>query len=258
MFCLNLNCLSQNLGGMWKGGTEKNLFIANPLSIRLELTETDNNIFTGVLHLAYKKQRFEHIKISGVYSNIDSSFKIVEDSLISYKKDVFDEICLGKANLKLFKTDTSLILEGTWKDKKGGIFKCPNIKISYEKLDLEVEAPLTRIPDVQKVIDLSKSEADSVKIDLYDNGAIDGDSITLFINELLVVENLKLKQTAHTIFINLNKSKEINKLILTAVNLGEIPPNTAYIVITTKSNVYRLNLTSTLLKDGVVEFQFVD
>lgn len=249
---------SQTLNGVWKGWSEKKFSVASPTSIKLEVSKINDSTFSGVLHISYKKKLYEHIKISAKFNEKDSTFYLSEDSLISYKKHLTDEICLGKSALKLTKTDSSSLLTGIWKDKKRGLFKCPNIKMSYEQLNKTNLVKENREPDIQRVIDLSRALSDSIKIEIFDNGVVDGDSISLFLNEKLICKNIRLKETPFTTFISLSPNIEFNKLLLRAENLGEIPPNTAYMIVTTKKETYRIYLTSTLNKNGIIEFQFTD
>jgi hypothetical protein len=251
------NLPAQNLNGVWKGWSEKKIIVAHPQTIQLELEEYNDSMFIGVLHLIYKQKLYEHIKVIAYLNKIDSTLTIIEDSLISYKKFISDEICLGKSKLKISPTDSSILLSGIWKDKKKGLFKCPDLKLTYEKMN-NIQIPNKRINDVQKVIDISKDIADSIKVEIFDSGVVDGDSISLYLNEKLIVQNLKLRETPYTVYINLDKEIEFNKLSLVAINLGNIPPNTGYLIITTKEKIYRINLSSTLLKTGIVEFQFTD
>lgn len=256
----NKNLYSQNLEGIWTGKSEKHLLMSNPKSINLELHKHNDSSYIGVLHTVYKNKYYEHIKITAKYKSSDSTLLIVEDSAIDFRKSYLEEVCLGKSILKIFETDTSIIMQGVWKDKQKGILKCPSLKIKYEKITKKIEIPKIeqRLKNVFKVIDISKTICDSIKLEIYDNGEIDGDSISLFLNENLIVKNLRLSNKPYITYLNLDKKIVLNNLTFRAINLGEIPPNTGYMIITTKINVYRIYLYSTLTKDGVVEFQIID
>lgn len=255
------NLYSQDLSGTWTGTSEKKITISNPKSINLELIQSKDSLYSGVIHNEYKRAEFEHIKISGVFHSFDSSFTLTEDSVLSFKKSIFEEICLGKATLHLEKTDSSLLMKGIWKDKKTGIFKCPSLKIVYEKkLEKLISAPagFERETDVQQVINISQDEKDSIKIELYDSGEIDGDSVSVLLNDIEIEKNIRLLASAHTLTISLNPKIKINKLSLYAQNLGSIPPNTAYMIVTTKKHKYEMHLSSSLQRNAVLEFQFID
>lgn len=252
------NC--QNLNGNWIGWSEKKITVGTPQSIKLELEQLTDTTFTGVLHLQYTKGKFEHTKISGFLNKKDSSFSLIEDSLISYNLGFFESVCLGKTKLKTRFTDTSIIMYGLWKDKSRALLRCPNLKMQYEKkLNNKITVtPNIRFNDVQKVIDLSRKYADSVRLELYDGGEVDNDSVNVILNDVSVLKNIRLNITPTNYYLNLNKNLEINKLTMQAINLGDIEPNTAFLVIIINKKRYAITLSSSFKKNGVVEFQFVD
>lgn len=97
-------------------------------------------------------------------------------------------------------------------------------------------------------------ESNLVKIDLYDNGEIDGDSISLFLNGKLLLSRKKLTTAAMTIRLPLEELEEENELLMYAENLGSIPPNTALMVVTDGSKRYEVRITSDLQKNGTIRF----
>ena len=258
--CLfRLTAISQSLSGKWNGWSESKFLVTKPVTIKLELEQLTDSTFAGVLHLQYKKGKFEHTKVSGFLNKKNSTFLLTEDSTISYKLISFTSICLGKNRLKIRYSDSSIVMEGIWKDKSKALIRCPNIRDRYEKMFENIEKTKeNRYNDVQKVIDVSKKFADSIKLELYDGGDIDNDSVNVFLNEIEVVKKLRLNSKPQVFYVNLNKEIEINKLIFQAINLGNIEPNTAYMLITVNKKEYSINLTSSFKKNGVVEFQFVD
>jgi hypothetical protein len=69
---------------------------------------------------------------------------------------------------------------------------------------------------------------DSIELRFYDNGEIDGDSISLFLNDQMIFTHLLLTGQAHVIKLAVSELKEKNELTMVAENLGRIPPNTSY------------------------------
>jgi len=94
----------------------------------------------------------------------------------------------------------------------------------------------------------------SVKVSLYDNGEIDGDSISLFYNGKLLLSHQRLSDKPITLNINVDKDKTINELVMYAENLGSIPPNTALMVVYDGPNRYEIRITSDLQKSGAIRF----
>jgi hypothetical protein len=86
---------------------------------------------------------------------------------------------------------------------------------------------------------------DSIELRFYDNAEIDGDSISLFLNERLIFKHIRLTGSAYTIKLPVTELSETNELIMVAENLGSIPPNTSYMVAVVGENRYEARLEST-------------
>ncbi|HEY4205429.1 MAG TPA: hypothetical protein VGM31_01400 [Puia sp.] len=95
---------------------------------------------------------------------------------------------------------------------------------------------------------------DSIRIDLYDNGEIDGDSVSLYLNNELLLSHLRLTAQAKTLIIPIDKSLPVNKLVLFAENLGKLPPNTALMEVTVHGRTYNLFLSTDYKRNATVEF----
>ncbi|MEP6711477.1 MAG: hypothetical protein ABJA37_03625 [Ferruginibacter sp.] len=95
---------------------------------------------------------------------------------------------------------------------------------------------------------------ESIKVDLYDNGEIDGDSISLFYNNKLLLSHKRLSDKAITLNIPVAQDDGVNELVMYAENLGSIPPNTALMVVTDGSKRYEIRITSDLQKSGAIRF----
>lgn len=88
-------------------------------------------------------------------------------------------------------------------------------------------------------------KGDSIELRFYDNAEIDGDSISLFLNEKLVFQHIRLLATPHIVKIAISELKDTNELVMVAENLGKIPPNTSYMVAIVDDKRYEANLQST-------------
>ena len=72
-----------------------------------------------------------------------------------------------------------------------------------------------------------------MQIDYYDNGEIDNDTITVYHNNLLAINHGRLSNAPITLHIELDEAHPLHEIITVADNLGDVPPNTALMVITT-------------------------
>jgi archaellum component FlaF (FlaF/FlaG flagellin family) len=98
-------------------------------------------------------------------------------------------------------------------------------------------------------------EADSIKVDFYDNGEIDGDSISVFLNDKLIAFNRILTTRSVHFDIPLDSTREFNEITMFADNLGSIPPNTALMIVNDGKKRYEIRLTSNLEKNATIRIK---
>ncbi len=98
-------------------------------------------------------------------------------------------------------------------------------------------------------------ESDSVRISFYDNGDIDGDSISVFLNKAPIVTKQELTAQALNIYIKLDPKKDINEVTMFAENLGKYPPNTALMVVNDGEHRYEIYLSSSLSQNASVRLK---
>ncbi|HEX6846527.1 MAG TPA: hypothetical protein VF144_06095 [Chitinophagaceae bacterium] len=97
-------------------------------------------------------------------------------------------------------------------------------------------------------------EAGEIKMDIYDNGDIDGDTVSIYHNNKLIRSHLRLSQKPISISIGISPSESHHEIIMVAENLGSIPPNTSIMIITTVRSRYELFISSTEQKNAKVVF----
>jgi hypothetical protein len=91
-----------------------------------------------------------------------------------------------------------------------------------------------------------------IRIELYDNGDIDGDSISLFYNGKVLLAHYKL--TSKPIILEVETTEDVNELVMYADNLGTIPPNTALMIVMDGNKRYEVRVTSDLKQSGTIQF----
>ena len=106
----------------------------------------------------------------------------------------------------------------------------------------------------KNLISVIKANSNSIEVNLYDNGDIDGDIISLFFNHKCILSKQKLSEKPITVFLDISDEKAENELVMYAENLGTIPPNTAMMIVTDGSRKYEARITSDLEKSGTVKF----
>ncbi len=133
-----------------------------------------------------------------------------------------------------------------------------NATSSNTNVDKKEESPTDDISKLEKrknkVLKTIEVETDIINIDLYDNGEVDGDSISLFYNNKLLLSTKKLTTKAIHLSLDIDNQSDVNELVMFAENLGSIPPNTALMIVTDGPNRYEVRITSDLEKSGVIRF----
>jgi hypothetical protein len=99
-----------------------------------------------------------------------------------------------------------------------------------------------------------ETEAGEIKIELYDNGEIDGDSVSIYHNNSLVKSHMRLSQKPISITLAIDPSQPHHEIVMVAENLGSIPPNTSVMIITTASKRYEVFISSNEQKNAKVVF----
>jgi hypothetical protein len=151
--------------------------------------------------------------------------------------------------------------------------KIPALPVVKGKPEIKAEPKISSAPPVVKnnpaikpkqdvnfekrnnnLIKTIEIENETFKVDLYDNGDIDGDTISLFFNGRLLLSNKRLSDKPLSLTLNAEDNQNINELVMYAENLGSIPPNTALMIVTDGNNRYEVRLTSDLEKSGAIRF----
>jgi hypothetical protein len=117
-----------------------------------------------------------------------------------------------------------------------------------------VDKNLERKSDIQSLVEISNAEKDSILVELYDNGIIDNDSASLYLDDSMLLHKQFVSNKPISLYISLVKQRPLSKLKLAAESLGSIPPCTALMIITTKKKRYEVNVSSNFDSNGVVEF----
>lgn len=95
-----------------------------------------------------------------------------------------------------------------------------------------------------------------ISIELYDNGEIDGDTISVFQNGKLIASRRGLSTVPITLKVKIDEDNPEQEIVMVAENLGSIPPNTALMIIKSGGNRYDLRISSSEQKNAVVKFKF--
>jgi hypothetical protein len=143
------------------------------------------------------------------------------------------------------------------KTKVTTIGSSPVIKEEVKKV---IPKPITipvetrsRQNETAKVFTVTHQE---VTVKLYDNGEVDGDTISVYLDNQLILSGKRLSTTPITLTVQLDEKLTEHVLVMVAENMGRIPPNTALMIVQDGDNRYQAHLTSTEQKNAMVRFRY--
>lgn len=97
--------------------------------------------------------------------------------------------------------------------------------------------------------------SDSLEIALYDNGEVDGDTVSVYMNGAPLLVHQGLKASAIKTTIRLTPGIPEFNIVLFADNLGKYPPNTGLLVVHDGDDVYNIRFSADLQKNAGVIFR---
>lgn len=259
---------AEDLNGIWKGTLTQGPGGCYP-SYFLELQiNFSNDRISGKAYDYYDKAHFVKMSFTGRYNAQTHRLVLIEDRVMEAAIPVDCQPCIKTYDLNYARNGSIEELNGDWK----GIYSdkrliCPPGKIKLQKastsdfpVDVDqndtlagLQASLHLQPRGKEVVKTVTVTTPQIKIELYDNAEIDHDTVTVLINNKLLLYRQML--TDRPLTINFNAFPNIAyELVMYADNLGDIPPNTALMMVTAGSQKFEVFLSSTEEKSAAVRF----
>ena len=250
--------------------------------LKLEFTAVDGESCRG-LATSINATFYCETSFSGVYK--DGILILNEELVTSTNFPSRDNICLLKLTMRMKKTEmagsftssskspTSKCGNGTAmlklvpktkplpvankdnaikNEDKNGVISKPFFDSGYldegTPIDVVIDDAKVRLP--QRNVDLINSldfNEDSVHLEIYDNGVVDGDEITLYVNNEIRFDKVRLTEKPLQLDL-VKKRSSLFDIRFHANNLGSIPPNTGMIIISSKSMRKEVNFSSDFSK----------
>jgi hypothetical protein len=137
------------------------------------------------------------------------------------------------------------------------VLTADSLAIKPTKIDEAVSAKLVEKYESRKNIYLQdlEIESDSIRVSFYDNGDIDGDTVSVLLNKTPIIVKQELSARALTIYIAMDDKRPVSEIGMFAENLGKYPPNTALMVITDGVRRYEMYLSSSLTQNALVRLR---
>ncbi len=134
----------------------------------------------------------------------------------------------------------------------------PKIDPPVTKKDPPVKLPAPPVIK-NRVNELAKSlvvNDENVIVKIYDNGEIDDDSISVYMDNKLVLSNKRLTAAPLILKFKMDEENPDHELVMVAENLGRIPPNTSLMIVEAGEQRFEVRITSTEQKNAVVRFRY--
>ena len=260
--------MAEDLNGIWKGTLTQGPGGCYPqYSLELQINFAEDRI-TGKAYDFYDKAHFVKMSFTGRYNAQTHRLVLIENQVIQADIPLDCQACIKTYDLSYSKKGDQEELSGDWK----GIFSekhtlCPPGKILLKKAlasDFPVDIDQSdTLMALQKTLHLQPREREllktvtlnspQIKIELYDNAEIDHDTVTVMINNKLLLYRKMLTDRPLTINFNAFPGVEY-ELVMYADNLGEIPPNTALMMVTAGSRKIEVFMSSSEQKSATVKF----
>ena len=261
---ISVLCGAQDINGIWKGKLVMAPGACFPVyNIELQIEVAGTRISGSAYHfsdsLNYVREKFE-----GVYNSDSNSISIQENGIITFKIREDCVPCIKKYALSFHKGGGNVVTEeqlrGTWTGKAAdGKTVCDPGTIVLTRFDKssfkpEFNLPTTLTKRKAELVKEIKVDTGTIRLDFYDNGQIDGDTISVYVNNMPIVSNKMLTTKPVSIDIKIDLKKTVQEVIMVGENLGSIPPNTALMIVYSGDKRYQLYLTADEQKNAMVRF----
>jgi len=274
---ISASSFAQNVNGHWFGvGMLQTTGVQNNYLSELVLWQKNKTVW-GVLNY-YFKDSLVKVAVNGSFDDQTRKLSIKPFPVMFYKspnaRNSID--CYMSGNFILLASKAESVLFGSLVSDAAHRYTVPDISFRFkrsddtgslvmkdgmeEKLDTSIARVTPPAPTAQAIQEFSKREKvftkeleivnSTVRLELYDNGQVDYDSVSLFFNNKLILPKTKLDHKAIRLTIELDPSLEYNELSMFADNLGMIPPNTAALNVYDGKTRYETLLSSDLSKSA--------
>ena len=250
LLCLlfsTLGALAQDVSGFWKGELTfvGGCFAKN--NIEIQLKTVGDGVYGSSYHYL-DVNNYIRKEASGYFDAKNRKLVVQEGAVTAQLLVDRCSICIKKFQFLYRKEGDKEFLDGFWTGKlQGTNIDCGTggtITLSRTFTPTFVEE---KIPEV-------RVDTGDVQLRFYDNATVDGDSITVKVNNQVVLANHRLSQVPGLAVARVTLEQPVVEVEMIADNLGSIPPNTAFLEVISGSVYHRLFMVSTKNKSAKVRF----
>ncbi len=262
-----LNAPAQDISGYWKGKLMMGAGGCFPVyQIELQLTVSNGQIQGKAYHFS-DSSNYISDAIVGSWDSIQRTAIIRETGIVTFRINEECVPCLKTYTLKLHSGGGNRVretqLRGDWSTPSGraidGKTPCAPGSIVLTRTERasfteSKPKPVVKPPKIDQLVQEIRLDSGEVQLAMYDNGQVDGDTVSVYVNKKPILVNQMLKTQPLTLKIKVDPQHPIQEVVMVGENLGLIPPNTALMIVTTAQNRYQLYLTADEGKNALVRF----
>ena len=291
---LTLFAKSQSVAGSWFGKAELMLDLETNNYLTELILKQKGSTVSGIMGYYFKNQ-YQSFLVNGTYNAKTRLLRINSVPLIYYRsndeKPSVNCVMDFEATLTVSRVKSSL--KGYYIRGKNYQYTCPDLNLSFtmdtkentdsilreavaeqriwrpgreelvvtQEVIQEKKAILNdpKIDQFEKRATVLKNElainSDSVRITFYDNGTVDGDTISVFYNKIPILTRQGLNTQGVNVYVMLDPTTDVHEISMFAENLGSMPPNSALMVIHDGIERYEVFMTSTLSSNGTIRLR---
>ena len=226
--------------------------------------------------LAFNQKKIEAVYAPNPAEEMETNEKVLSIEKNTGKKELIEKQTtttkeIAQLKAKKIKNNTEKIqpvlpeenkeiaLSETTKQEPSAIGQNPSAQIK-KKETKPLTAPATqaaaqlkeRALEIQQTVSFT---SDSLRLSLYDNGEVDGDTVTVVMNGQIFIAKAGLSTTAINKTIYIPKEQDTLQLVMYAETLGHIPPNTGLLVIRDGKEMYEVRFSGDLKKNAAIIFK---
>lgn len=97
--------------------------------------------------------------------------------------------------------------------------------------------------------------SDSLEITLYDNGEVDGDTVSVFMNGKMIMNRVGLSTNAVKKIIYTQNTGDSIQIVMYAETLGSLPPNTGLLIVYDGQERYEIRFSGDMQRSSAIVFR---
>jgi hypothetical protein len=236
---------AQELNGIWKGTLTQAPGGCFPVyNVELQVSIINNKVSGFCYHYSdfsnYVKKDYD-----GIYNSATKTINIQEHQVRTFHIPHDCTPCIRYFTLAYSKEGNQETLSGDW----GGVVMNGSAACTPGRIVLH----RIRQSEFNHITEI-KVDSGKIQLDFFDNAEVDGDSITVTLNNQVMAAHQRLGLKPVRLEFTVDPQHPEQEISMIAENLGTMPPNTALLIVTAGRQRYRLFLASDRNKSAQVRF----